>query len=66
MGDFLDKHSIIPRVMAVWIMCLVTYLVIIAGQHVDDMSASFAAFAGGIIGLPASIIAFLQWSRTRQ
>lgn len=65
MKDFLDRHSVIARGLIVWVMALVTYLVVIAGQHVTDMSASFAAFAGGIIGMPASIITFLQWSRSR-
>lgn len=48
-----------------WIAALVTQIVWTACNHPTDLSPSFAAFAGAVLGLPASIITYLQWSRGR-
>lgn len=65
MTDFLSKHSITARVALVYILALLGYVVFHACQHVEDMGGPFAAFAGGIVGLPAVAIGFVQWSRER-
>lgn len=53
-------------VAAVWVFALVTWVTLVVFDHPVDVSGGTAAAYATMLGIPAIVIGFYQWARSRK
>jgi len=60
-----NKHKLVRRTMVFWAIYLVTFVLTIAMLNMDKITGPVATVIVSVVGLIATVLAFYQWSRTR-
>ena len=58
-----EKHKLVRRVLVIWAICLITYVVLRATEAITTIDTATAAMVSTIVGILATVTAFYIRSR---
>lgn len=58
-----EKHKLVRRVLVIWAVCLITYVVLRATEAITTIDTATAAMVSTIVGILATVTAFYIRSR---
>lgn len=61
---FFNKHKGARRLLLLWAMCLISWVVVHVVSKVTEINGHVAAIVIAVIGILATVIGFYQWSRS--
>lgn len=58
-----EKHKLVRRILVIWAICLITYVVLRATEVITTIDTATAAMVSTIVGILATVTAFYIRSR---
>ena len=64
-NDLFEKHKLVRRLLVLWAIVLITWVVVVTFSDISLISAPGATALSVVVGILGTAVAFYQWSRSR-